>query len=107
MKEEDGGVDKGFLSIAAFASFNVFKNVLTFNRKDGAGFWKMEMVLWEIILIIPWSKGGGDEIIFIFFFLRIHKSKVKIISLLHLYNVGDEFNITILVKEKKKKLKNS
>lgn len=40
LKEEDGGVDKGFLSIAAFASFNVFKNVLTFNRKDGAGFWK-------------------------------------------------------------------
>lgn len=102
MKEED----KGFLSIAAFASFNVFKNVLTFNRKDGAGFWKMEMVLWEIILIIPWSKGSGDEIISIFF-LRIHKSKVKIISLLHLYNVGDEFNITILVKEKRKKLKNS
>lgn len=64
------------------------------------------MVLWEIILIIPWSKGGGDEIISIsFFFLRIHKSKVKIISLL--YNVGDEFNITILVKEKRKKLKNS
>lgn len=66
------------------------------------------MVLWEIILIIPWSKGGGDEIIFIFFFfLHIHTSKVKIISLLHLYNVGDEFNITILVKEKRKKLKNS
>lgn len=30
-------------------------------------FGSAEMVLREIILIIPWSKGGGDEIISIFF----------------------------------------
>lgn len=30
-------------------------------------FGSAEMVLWEIILIIPWSKGSGVEIISIFF----------------------------------------